>query len=144
MLDAKSLIGEVAKRHGVLLDQHDPVLVTVTLNEVILREYVEQVKVAVEDAQTRTLVASSQQVADAKKAASELITRTGGYVADQVRTAGAAVRADLEGILRSELEHLRTERAAAARDRRLALVFAIVSAVASSVAVFAALQVSTR
>jgi hypothetical protein len=34
-----TLIGEVAKRHNALLGPNDPILVTLTLNELILEDY---------------------------------------------------------------------------------------------------------
>lgn len=143
-MDAQSLIGEVAKRHGILLDRNDPVLVTVTLNEIVLRNCVEQVKRTVEESQVQTMTASAQQVNDARKIASELVTRTGGYVAEQVRVAGAAVRTELEAVLKAELEHLSAERKAAARDRRLGLLFLVVGVAASAVSVLAAVQPFVR
>lgn len=41
MIDFDEIRKTVAIRHGVLLESNDPVLVTVTLNELVLSRYVE-------------------------------------------------------------------------------------------------------
>ena len=39
-MKVQDLIGEVAKRHNVLVDPSDPVFIAVTLNELLLEEHV--------------------------------------------------------------------------------------------------------
>lgn len=89
------LIGEVAKRHGFLLDRNDPVLVTVTLNELMLARVASRIDRAV-DAARRELASAAVAQRDASKSeASRLITAAAAEYADeQLRLAadGAADR----------------------------------------------------
>jgi hypothetical protein len=88
-LDTKRLIGEVAKRHGLPLEQDDPVLLTVTLCEFILDEYVEKLNVNLERSFAR-------EIDRAREMAETVIARAGAAVVEQVRVAGVALAADLE------------------------------------------------
>lgn len=42
MVDFDEIRKEVAIKHGFVLDENDPVLVTVTLNKLMLRDYIEE------------------------------------------------------------------------------------------------------
>jgi hypothetical protein len=112
-VDTKRLIGEVAKRHGLLLDEDDPVLLTVTLCEFILDEYVEKLNVNLERAFVK-------EVDRARKEAETVVTGAIAQVADHMREAGAAVAADLERALGPQMRLARGE-VAAARSRRRVL-----------------------
>lgn len=123
-LDLQALIGEVAKRHNVRLGADDPILITVTLNEAILAQHLELIRAVVEQAQNQTAAATAQQVAAIKEMGERLVTNAGGYVADRVTEAGAALKADLVAAIRAE-----TARAqAAAKVARRAQWVAIWSA----------------
>ncbi len=128
------LIGEVARRHGLLLDKDDPVLVTVTLNELVLAEYVGQVKVALEQAQVQAAAACSQDVLAAQKAAQTLLLRAGGHLSEQVRAAGIAVKAELGDVLKAQLEAVGKEVVAARRLRRSSLWCALIAAAGAALA----------
>lgn len=80
-MDVQQLIGEVARRHNVLVTPEDPIFVAVTLNELLLAQHVQELQAAVEAA---TRAAAAASFAEAKAA-----TRLG----DQVKQ------------LRSALEH---------------------------------------
>ncbi len=121
-MDAKQIIAEVGKRHGILLDANDPVLVTVTLNQVVLEEYLRSANAA-----------SERQLANAKQVAGELVTRTAGYVADQVRAAAVEASSEIEQRVESAAASVRSDAKSAARHRNLAFVFMMTSALASAV-----------
>ncbi len=133
-MDAQWLIGEVARRHGLLLDKDDPVLVTVTLNEIVLAEYVGQVKVALEQAQVQAAAACSQDLLAAQKAAQTLLVRAGGHLSEQVRAAGIAVKAELGGVLKAQLEAVGKDVATTQRLRRSSLWCALVAAAGAALA----------
>jgi len=76
--DIDRLIAVVAERHKVILDKSDPILVTTTINELILKKYLAQSRLEVQNLQKnldalyadqenqikaniRTLIKSSQQ-----------------------------------------------------------------------------------
>jgi hypothetical protein len=112
-VDTKRLIGEVAKRHGLLLDEDDPVLLTVTLSEFILDEYVEKLNANLERA-------FSKEVDRARKEAEAVVVRAGAEVADHMREAGMALAADLERAVGTQTTLARGQ-VVATRSRRRAL-----------------------
>ena len=134
-MDAKLVIAEVGKRHGILLDSDDPVLVTVTLNELVLEEYLRRARVAADEAERRAIAATERQLSIAKQAAGELVTRTATYIADQVRAAAAEAGSEIERRVSSAAASVRSDAAAAARHRNLALVFMMASVLAGALAV---------
>ena len=126
-MDVQRLIGEVAKRHNVLLGPSDPILVTLTLNELVLTQYVERLTVAIEQAQDQTAAGSAQQIAAARELAGKLVTDAGGYVAGQVEDAGRAVQAQLLASLGRQVQAAQEAAQQAAIARRTALYAALVA-----------------
>lgn len=94
MVDFDEVRKEVAIKHGVLLDENDPMLMTVTINEVILGQYVAMV--ASQNAEyvkklTDAVDASIQKgIADSKVTAGRVITEGGNYARDQIKEAIAS------------------------------------------------------
>ena len=83
----------MALRHNVLLGVDDPILVTVTLNELVLARYVDLAAARATLASRELTVALEDQVAQAKDTPGRLITEAADYVAGEVRrviAAGAA------------------------------------------------------
>jgi hypothetical protein len=75
--DVKALIGEVAKRHHVLLSEDDPVLVTLTLNELILTRAIAEIEAHIQSCKEQASVAAAEHIA-ASKALAEGIVTAGG------------------------------------------------------------------
>src|SRR5512133_810057 len=94
-MKVQDLIGEVAKRHNVLVDPQDPVFVAVTLNELLLAEHVQKLHAALERAEKATAAASIRHLETVRWTAASLIADSSNHVADQVRAAGSAVRTQL-------------------------------------------------
>ena len=86
------LIGEVAKRHDLLLSRDDPVLVTVTLNELILAEALAQLRASLDAASQDIAASAAKHIEASKVIAEQLITAAADYVANEVRAAAAEVR----------------------------------------------------
>lgn len=126
-MDVQRLIGEVAKRHNVLLGPSDPILVTLTLNELVLAQYVERLIATLEQAEDRTAAGSAQQITAARELAGKLVTETGGYVAGQVEEAGRAVQAQLIASLDRQVQAAREAAQQADVARRTALYAALVA-----------------
>ena|SRR5688500_13602142 len=90
MVDFDEIRKEVAIKHGILLDEDDPLLMTVTINELILSQYVEMV--ASQNAEyvkklTDAVDASIQKgIAESKVVAGRVITEGSNYVSNQVST----------------------------------------------------------
>jgi hypothetical protein len=73
-MDRKRLIGEVAARHGVRLEEDDPAFLLVTIAEIAIR-----------DAQNQFLEAVAQSVADQEAAAERIQIRIGEALAQAIR-----------------------------------------------------------
>jgi hypothetical protein len=85
--EVQELIAAVAKKHKLVLGLDDPVLVTVTLNELLLAKYVEKVNAVIETAGARTAAGSAQQIEAAKTIARQIVTGAGDYIAERVKSA---------------------------------------------------------
>ena len=85
--DLNLLIGEMAKRHNLLLRPDDPILTAVALNDIMLQKALAQLNGALEEQQTLIAATSAHQIEAAKEAASELITAAAGYAHREIHTA---------------------------------------------------------
>jgi predicted DNA-binding protein (UPF0278 family) len=117
-MDVQQLIGEVARRHNVLVDRGDPIFVTVTLNELLLAEHLEKVRAAITHAERVAEQACVRQVENAKVLSAQLMNEGARHVTDQLRVAGSTVRLDLERLVRDSLASARAAAADSARSRR--------------------------
>ena len=102
-------------------------LVTLTLHELVMKEYVEQVKRAVQRATAEMASLSAQQVEHARRAAKELLGGAGTRAGEEVQRAGERVRGRLESAAEEQVKDLRREVMAARRERWLALGCAVVA-----------------
>jgi hypothetical protein len=93
--EIEEAIGEVARKHNLLLSPDDPLLVTVTLNEVILRRIIAAQQQAIEAAQDQISAGAAQQIDAAKQVAGVIITGAADYVAGELRAATAALKDEL-------------------------------------------------
>lgn len=89
MIDFEEIRKEIAIEHNTLLRKDDPVLMTVTINQLMFEKYVqilieknaEQNKKYLEELKT----AQKQGIADAKVTAGRVITEGGVYLEDRAR-----------------------------------------------------------
>jgi hypothetical protein len=135
-VDTKELVGEVAKRHGLILDEDDPLLVTITLCEFILNEYVEKLNVNLDRAFAKEM--------RARESAEALAARAGAQVAQQIRSAGDGIVAELARVLDGRTEVIGKEVAEARRLRQQTLWGLAVSAVVAAVMILAVTTWSWR
>jgi hypothetical protein len=107
------LIGEVARKHSLLLSRDDPVLVLVTLNEQILTEALGQLRASLDEAKQEIGELSARETDAAKTIAEQLITAAAGYIADEVRAAAADITANMDNLssVGSNREPIRTNQA---------------------------------
>jgi hypothetical protein len=111
--EIEQLIGEVARKHGLLLSRDDPVLVSVTLNEQILSHALGQINDCLDKAKQEIGELSAGQTEVAKSIAEQLITAAAGYIADEVRAAAADITANTDNLsnMGSDREPVRTNQA---------------------------------
>jgi hypothetical protein len=109
----EQLIGEVARKHGLLLSRDDPVLVSVTLNEQILSHALGQLRGSLDTAKQEIGELSANQTEAAKTIAEQLITAAAGYIADEVRAAAADIGTNTDSLSKtgSDREPARASRA---------------------------------
>lgn len=133
-MDVQRLIGEVARRHNVLVDPADPIFVAVTPNELLVAEYLENVQAAISRAEATATAASAQQVEGARRAAAQLMTESAKHVADQVRAAGSALRLQLDQLICGSLACARAAAVEASSYRRVSLWAAALAVACACVA----------
>jgi hypothetical protein len=119
-MNVQDLIGEVAKRHNVLVDPHDPVFVAVTLNELLLAEHVQKAQAALDRAAQLTAHASSRHLETVRLTAAHLIADSSKHLADQLRGAGSALRVQLQHAVSELVVAAEAAASEAARQRRAA------------------------
>lgn len=83
-MDFDDLRAQVARRHNIVLGKDDPIFVAVTLNELVLQEFLSRMKATADEGRAQSIAAASHQVELTKAAASKLITESAGYIANQV------------------------------------------------------------
>ena len=124
----------VAIKHNVLLGKDDPILVTVTLNELVLDHYLELAGKRGEEAERLFAVALAQHMEQAKGTAGKVITDAADYVSVQVRQAVNAALLDAANQLRQQVTEAQAatrQVAASAESSRTAKTVTIIAAVAA-------------
>jgi hypothetical protein len=133
---------EVAIRHNVLLGADDPILVTVTLNELVLEKYLQLLAQQNEDAQRSLAIALQQHVEQSKETAGKVITSSADYVSQQVRQSVAAAIAEAGAQLRQQVAEAQAagrESVAGVRDAQTAKNGAVIAAIVAGVSAVVAI-----
>lgn len=141
MLDFDDIRKRVAIEHNVLLGKDDPILVTVTVSEMVLVRYLDLVSEQYEDATRALAVSMEQQVEQAKGTAAKIITDASNYVSDQVRQAVASAVIEAGAELKSQITNAQAasrDAVASGRDAQSAKNGAFLAAVTASVAAIVA------
>ena len=133
-IDVERLIGEVARRHTVLLGGDDPIFMTVTLNELIIARALERVQAMVEASQDQISAGTAQQVLASKTLAASLITSAADQVAGQVRAATAEAVGQIQATVADELRAARLAANAAQKARSAARLAAGIAIAAAAIA----------
>jgi len=85
MIDINEIRKQVAIKHNILLGKDDPILVTVTINELVLSRYLDLANENYSDASRELTIALQQQQEQAKEIAGRIITDASDYVSEQMR-----------------------------------------------------------
>ncbi len=117
-MKVQDLIGEVAKRHNVLVDPSDPIFVAVTLNELLLAEHVAKVEAALERAENALAMAASRHLEKTRWTATALIANSSAALSEQIKAAGPALRSQLQHAVREMVLAAGAAAAEAARQKR--------------------------
>ena len=125
--DLQRLIGEVAKRHNLLLRYDDPVLVLLTLNELTLNGLITHIEGAVQAAQDQISAGVTQQREAAKAVAEQVIAGGAEHMARANRNAVAELQAAIKSAKAEELAAVKRAGVEAQEARREAWWAAIVA-----------------
>lgn len=104
MIDFDEIRKEVAIRHNVLIGKDDPVLVTVTLNELILKQYLNLVEKRCATANRELTISQQQHIDQSKQTAGKIITEASNYVSEQVNKSIEATLKQATAELKKEIE----------------------------------------
>lgn len=141
ILDFDEIRKQVAIRHNVLLFKDDPILVTVTINELVLERYLDLVSEHYDDVARTLAVTTQQQVEQAKETAAKIITDAASYVSEQVRQATAAAASEAGEEIRRHIASARAasrEAVESGQDARTAKNSAVMAAALAGVAALVA------
>lgn len=146
MINFDELRKTVAIQHNVLLGPHDPILVTITLNDLVLGRYVEVLTAQNEGHQKALAAALQEQVEQAKATAGRVITDAADYVSAQARLAVTAALTEARDQLRNDFaeacaasQEAKAETQAARAARTTAIAASVISALCALVALAAVL-----
>ncbi len=114
-MEPDQLIAEIARTTGQRLDKADPILAAAIINEVLLDRALVKLDRQVKIQADRVTAASTQAVADAKKAAELLLTDAGAWIDGRMKAAGEAAAALLLAELRHEMQAAQKARRATIR-----------------------------
>lgn len=89
-IDHKRLVGEMAARYGVRLDENDPALAIISLNQLVLEEAAQGI---CEQLQRR--------IAEFEASAQRVETRAGAVLAQQVKQSAVDLRRELHADVRA-------------------------------------------
>lgn len=136
-IDFDEIRKQVAIKHNVLLGKDDPILVTVTLMDIVLDRHLELVNDQLLAANRALAVSLQQQVDQSKETAGKVITEAANYVSDQVRLAVNSVLSDAGNDLKRQMANAQSASAdalAGSRDAQTAKSSAIIAAALAGVA----------
>ena len=133
-MDVQHLIAEVARRHNVLVDPGDPIFVAVTLNELLVAEYVGAVELALARAEKTARVASLEQAEQARQAAAQLMTDATKQFGEQVRAAGSSLRLQLEKLIERSVRSAQAAASESSQHRMASFWAATLATVCACVA----------
>ncbi|MCD2514651.1 hypothetical protein [Comamonas endophytica] len=142
MIDFDEIRKELAIRHNVLLGKDDPILVTVTLNELVLKQYLDLVESQYAETSKELTVILQQHVEQSKQTAGKIITEASNYVSEQVHKSMEStlqqVTTELKKDIQSAMNLQRRSLASAVEAqsfRKAAYISAITAGVSALIAV---------
>ena len=138
MIDFEEIRKAVAIEHNNLLGKDDPILISVTVHELVLQRYVD-ILVDRNMELLKTLEAAQQKgIADAKQTAGRVITDASNYVSEQIHTAVSSAMKEALAQIKKELGRARQETQIA---KKTAVIAAAVSCICTVATVAVAINV---
>ena len=94
----------MAKRHHVLLSEDDPVLVTLTLNELILSRAIAEIEAHIQACKEQSSIAAAEHISASKALAEDIVTAGAAYLAGELHAAVAEAKAALGAAVAQSIE----------------------------------------
>ena len=129
--EVQRLIGEIARRHNILVPPGDPLFVVVSALELVIGRYLERTDAMLQAQRETSLAASERHAANAKAVAEHIVTAAGDYAVKLLRKSAQDFAEAITGSAKTELAKID---AASKEVRRLLWLGAFVSGVGVSVA----------
>ncbi|WEV50232.1 hypothetical protein OZX61_12860 (plasmid) [Acinetobacter sp. ESL0695] len=112
MIDKDALIQEVAKKHHVLLSKDDPIFVSVTLSELVLKHYIDQIDHKLSNTEETFYEMKRDAEDTAQTIANKLITKGAEYINLEMEKAADKVVIKVK----NEIENLNIEKSKLVTD----------------------------
>lgn len=126
---------EIARRHGVLLDEKDPIFVFVTLHELVISDLLARIERSAEAFEQRGAALMAQELSVVKGTAETMIAGTAKVLANTVREASEKHHAALIAAVAKQAEGIATAALQADRGRSTAVLAAAVSVAGALLAI---------
>ena len=131
MIDFEEIRKAVAIEHNNLLGKDDPILMSVTVHELVLQRHVDILADRNMEL-LKTLEAAQQKgIADAKQTAGRVITDASNYVSEQVHTAVSSAMKEVLAQIKKELGRARQETQIAKKTAVIAAAVSCICTVAT-------------
>jgi hypothetical protein len=130
--EVKRLIGEIARRHNILVPPSDPLFVVVSALELVIARYLERTDAMLQAQREACLAASERHATNAKAVGEQIVTAAGDYGVKLLRTSAQEIS---ETITRSGQAELAKLHAASTEARRLLWLGSFVSTAGVAAAV---------
>lgn len=108
MIDFDEIRKQVAIKHNVLIGKDDPILITVTINDIVLGRHLELISEHYEETNKAMMVNLQQQVEQSKEIAGRIITDAANYISEQVQQAATATINQLKNDLQVQITKAET------------------------------------
>ena len=130
-IDIEAVIAEVARRHKIRLADDDPILATVTINELVHKLYAEHLERLVEGVSNQATDRLIAQIETAKVSASKLVNDAGVWSAATLKAASTSAAGDIKAVVTAALSAVEADVKNARRAKMAAIWAAVVSLVIS-------------
>ncbi len=120
-MDIARIRGAIAERHGLIVTETDPVLVTVTIQELLRDEAIRDMEKAARSVGAELALGGNASVEAGKEAAEQMINQAGAWVAERFKEASVRVVSDMRAVVAETRASAEAASRAAETARRVAV-----------------------
>lgn len=138
-MDIQHLIDEVAKEHHVILSADDPIFISITLNERIIRHYIQNVDTSLQKHLDTINELLNRSRETAKEISANLITKTSVYLSDNAKNTMLQAQNDVIAAINQEVNKLHRIQQACEQNKKNTMYLAYFSILATTFSLFSLL-----